>query len=186
MASSRADLYTGPPKEVVPYLLDDLRFQYESTNKRAEQADALAAGLLTAAIAVGALIATALRDVKLPGMSVALIAMSGAGLFATCFLAAATRLAPSWTDAIVRGTPRREPPSIFEVLGDQPPPGRTLDADEAAARARLAAMTSLQFLVAGAQHATSRKRKLATATLLALVASAVLLGAALLLKVVAS
>jgi hypothetical protein len=46
--------------------LDDLRWNHEAFTKRAEQSDTLAAGLLTASVAVGALIASALKDVPLP------------------------------------------------------------------------------------------------------------------------
>jgi hypothetical protein len=77
-------------------VLDDLRWNHEALTKRAEQSDTLAAGLLTASVAVGALIASALKDVALPLASVILVALAAASLVLTALMAAAVRIESSW------------------------------------------------------------------------------------------
>jgi hypothetical protein len=58
-------------------LIEDLRWRYEALIKRMEQSDGLAVALLTASVAIGALMATALKDRHLQGGAEVLIWVAG-------------------------------------------------------------------------------------------------------------
>jgi hypothetical protein len=74
-------------KEAFDLLLQDARWGYEDAGRSIDQADALAIGLLTAALAIAALVAQALK-----GLAIALTVGAGVSLAPAASCAVAARL----------------------------------------------------------------------------------------------
>jgi hypothetical protein len=72
-------------------VLEDIKWAYDAAMKRLDGADALAVALLTASIAAGALVVTAVKDLKLPAASQILVGAAGVFFGATAVLAATAR-----------------------------------------------------------------------------------------------
>jgi hypothetical protein len=182
-------------REALDLFLDDLRRREGRLDRSVEAQRSLALGLLTGSVALGALIATALKDLELPGVSVVLVVLASGMLLATALLAVGARLGEYLSGtATVDGAAEEVAHSEFPRLDtqreellrnmiDPDPRARELkitDADvEILRRWRLAdAMAARRVLMA----VRRRQSRAITAAMWSLLLSAVLFGGAFLVR----